>query len=290
MKNLRKISFKNKNQPASHFDLIKLKDVLKTGHDHSPTNFHIVEFFIIIFIEAGKGSHTIDFTDYKCEKGTLLTIRKDQIHKFGNSGNLQGSLLLFTDEFLYGYLEEMETHKSMQLFNELLSSPQMHLSIAHYDIIRDSMNRMREEYDKQKDTFSLSIIRSELHILITKLFRIKSQNKQIESQRKYLKEFLELQKQAEINTFQTTRVKDYAQFLGKSTKTLNTITQAIVNKSAKEFIDEICINRIKRLLINTELSITEIAYEAGFEETANFYKYFKRQTQLTPENYRTVKR
>jgi len=166
----------------------------------------------------------------------------------------------------------------------------MYLSKTDYEIIRDSINRMREEYDKQKDNFSLGIIRSELHILITKLFRIKSRNEQIEPKRKYLKEFLEFQKLAETNTFETTRVKDYAQSLGKSTKTLNTITQSIVNKSAKEFIDDICTNRIKRLLINTELSITEIAYEAGFEETANFYKYFKRHTQFTPENYRTAQK
>jgi len=90
MKKLKRIPFKNKNQPTSHFDLINLKDILKTSLDHSPTDFHIVEFFIIIFIEAGKGLHTIDFTNYKCAKGSLLTVRKDQIHKFGITGNLNG--------------------------------------------------------------------------------------------------------------------------------------------------------------------------------------------------------
>ena len=30
----------------------------------------------------------------------------------------------------------------------------------------------------------------------------------------------------------------------------------------------------------------EIAYKSGFEEIPNFYKYFKRQTQLTPEQFR----
>ena len=71
-----------------------------------------------------------------------------------------------------------------------------------------------------------------------------------------------------------------------STKTLNTITKSIVNKSAKAFVDEISTKQIKRLLINTKLSIKEIAYQSGFEETTNFYKYFKRQTQVTPEQFR----
>jgi AraC family transcriptional activator of pobA len=74
--------------------------------------------------------------------------------------------------------------------------------------------------------------------------------------------------------------------IGLSTKTLNTITKNIVNKSAKEFIDEIYTKQIKRLLIHSDGAIKEIAYASGFEETTNFYKYFKRQTQLTPEQFR----
>ncbi len=74
--------------------------------------------------------------------------------------------------------------------------------------------------------------------------------------------------------------------MGISTKKLNTFTKAIIHKSAKEFIDKICIKQIKRLLTNTNFSIKEIAYQMSFEETTNFYKYFKRQTSYTPEQFR----
>ena len=50
---------------------------------------------ILLFITEGKGSHTIDFMDYTYQKGTLLTIRKDQIHKFTKSNSPQGYLLIF---------------------------------------------------------------------------------------------------------------------------------------------------------------------------------------------------
>ena len=287
MKNLKKIPFKNQTKPNFQFDLIDYREVLSKTYDHAPTDFHIIEFFIIIFFDKGSGSHTIDFTNYKCSKGSLLTIRKDQIHKFVKGGTLKGNILLFTDAFLSSYLEEMEAQKSMLLFNELLSSPQMNLSGEDYQVIRRCMMQISEEYYKTDDEHSLSIIRSELHILITKLFRIKSKNKQIEPHKKYLREFLEFQSLAEAHTFETTRVSDYARLLARSSKTLNTITKAIVNKTAKEFVDDICTNRIKRLLINTDHSIKEIAHLAGFDESANFYKYFKRQLQTTPEMYRS---
>lgn len=218
----------------------------------------------------------------------MITIRKDQIHKFFRSNNLKGSLLLFTDEFLVSYLEEMEAQKTMLLFNELLGVPKLQLKDGDFQNVQQVIDRIKEEYFKVDDKHSLSIIRSEIHILITKLFRIKANSEKIDFERKYLKDFVLFQHLTEKNITKTTRVQDYAGMMGLSTKTLNTITKSIVHKSAKEFIDEICTKQIKRLLINTELSIKEIAYQSGFDETTNFYKYFKRQTQTTPEQFRVT--
>lgn len=286
-KKAKNIKFANHQNPHSKFDLIRLEDLfLREDIDHSPADLHRVEFYIILFVEEGEGLHTIDFTDFKCSQGTLVTIRKDQIHKFYKSENLKGSLLLFTDEFLVSYLEDMEAQKTMLLFNELLAVPKLQLSDIDFKNVNQVINRIKNEYHNVSDQHSMSIIRSELHILITNLFRIKSHLGKIDFNRKYLKEFVLLQQLIEENINQSTKVKDYAAMMGLSSKTLNTITKSIVHKSTKEFIDEICTKQIKRLLINTELSIKEIAYQTGFQETTNFYKYFKRQTQTTPEQFR----
>ena len=71
-----------------------------------------------------------------------------------------------------------------------------------------------------------------------------------------------------------------------STKTLNNITQSVVNNSAKAYIDERTIMQIKRLLISTDLSIKEIAYDSGFSDPTNFFKYFKKFTGNSPEVFR----
>lgn len=249
-------------------------------------NFTKSIFFAIILIENGTGYHTIDFTEYQCSKGTILTIRKDQIHKFFRSDSINGSLFLFTDEFLVSYLEKSENLRVIQLFNDLLSSPKLQLNPNDFLEIQQIKQRIESEFFQKNDSYSMNIIRSELHILTTKLFRIKSNNHNLNLERKYLKEFIEFQNLVESNIHLTSQVKDYANKLGVSTKTLNTITKEIANKSAKEFIDDIAVRQIKRLLINTELSIKEIAYKSGFEETTNFYKYFKRHTKSTPEQFR----
>ena len=287
MENLKQIEFQNRKKPTVQFDFVKLEELFKRNDiDHSIENLHKVGFYAILFITEGNGYHTIDFTDYQCSKGTVITIRKDQIHKFFRSDNLKGSLLLFTDEFLVSYLEKLEAQKVLQLFNELLGSPKLQLNEMDFGDIHQIINRIKKEYFELNDNFSLGIIRSELHILVAKLFRIKSHSGKMDFEKKYLKEFMELQKLVEQNTDKSNKVNHFAKKLGLSTKTLNNITRSIVDKSAKEFVDDIVIKQIKRLLINTKLSIKEIAFESGFEETTNFYKYFKRHTKFTPEQFR----
>lgn len=281
------VKFENSQNPLAKFDLIKLEELFQRNDiDHSPFQLHLVEFYMIILIENGQGAHTIDFTDYQYQKNTLLTVRKDQIHKFIKNDSVKGTLLLFTDDFLVSYLEKLYALKSLQLFNEILGVPKIQLSGDEATEICLLIKRIEKEYLKVNDDYSLGIIRSELHILIAKLFRLKSRENKITGSRKYLSEFITFQELVEKNATKYTKVQDYSRLIGVSTKTLNTITKTIVHKSAKEFIDEICTKQIKRLLINTELSVKEIAYASGFEESTNFYKYFKRQTNLTPEQFR----
>ncbi|MEL6971638.1 MAG: helix-turn-helix domain-containing protein [Bacteroidota bacterium] len=260
--------------------------MLRRDLEHPPDQLHTVEFFMLVFVEAGSGYHTIDFTDYACEPGTILSIRKGQLQKFMPGGTYKGMLLLFTDDFLSKYLEKPEAQKTIQLFNELLGNPKIQLYAEEIVEISTLIDHINKEYFIVNDDFSQGIIRSQLHILISKLYRIKATKNQVISDRKYLAEFIELQRLVEERVTQQPRVSDYARMLGKSTKTLNNITQSIIHKTAKEFIDTILVQQIKRLLINTDHPIKEVADLTGFLEVTNFYKYFKRHTGLTPERFR----
>ncbi len=281
------IKFNNKNNPKSYFEIVRIEELLKRELDHDLFNNHIVNFYIIFFVVDGEGYHTIDFTDYKYQKGTILLVRKDQIHSFFKSPNVKGYLLIFTEEFIVRHLNRLEALKSLQLFNELLSFPKIELKAGGEDFgsFTALVKHLEFEYEFE-DEYSVGITRSILHIMITKLFRIKSKKEELIDKRKYLEEFLTFQQMVEQNCFNNKKVMNYAQEMGFSTKKLNHIVQAIVNKPAKTFIDEIVIMQIKRLLISTNQPIKEIAYTAGFDDTTNFFKYFKKHTDSSPEVFR----
>lgn len=282
------IKFQNQQNPKSGFDLIALEDLFQRKDlDHSPSDNHLVEFFIIIFIKQGTGRHSIDFKDYDYHDGTIFTIRKDQIQRFYPNPEVKGNLLLFTNEFLVSYLEKQESEKTLQLFNELLGSPKLQLPEKRFLKTLNQLKRIQEEYFEERDQHSLGIIRSELQILIARLFRIKSQSDEVLYSYKHLSDFIKFQQLVEQHITQKTKVADYVEKMGLSTKSLNKITKNTIHKTAKEFLDEIHLKHIKRLLINSKDSIKEIAYQSGFDEPSNFYKFFKRHTFVTPEQFRS---
>ena len=286
MKKVPEIYFENQQNPKSFFDIVKVEDLLQKDLDHDICKNHLVKFYIIFFAYAGQGYHTIDFTDFKYKKGTVLLVRKDQIHSFFRSPNVKGYLLVFTEEFIISHLNNLEASKAMQLFNDSLSFPKIEFNdekeFADFTVL---IKHLEMEYHI-KDSFSIGITRSVLHIAITKLFRIKAKNGDFVERKKYMTQFLAFQKLVEEECFKSKKVQYYAKALGVSAKTLNNIVNSVVNKSAKAFIDDRTMLQIKRQLIGTEYSIKEIAYISGFSDPTNFFKYFKKFSGNSPEVFR----
>jgi AraC family transcriptional regulator, transcriptional activator of pobA len=82
------------------------------------------------------------------------------------------------------------------------------------------------------------------------------------------------------------QVQFYASELHKSPKTLANLFALYNNKSPLAIIQERIIMQAKRLLIYTDKSAKEIAYELGFEDTAYFSNFFKKHTAHPPMDFR----
>lgn len=86
---------------------------------------------------------------------------------------------------------------------------------------------------------------------------------------------------------QLPNVQYFADKLGLTPNYLGDIVKHFTNKSALENIHDFVIKRAKELLIDDKkLNTTEVAYELGFEYPNYFSKFFKKQVNLTPKEYR----
>ena len=79
---------------------------------------------------------------------------------------------------------------------------------------------------------------------------------------------------------------DYARKMCLTDRYLGTVVKAISGQTGKEWIDRALITSAKVLLKHSDKSIAQIAEELDFPTVSFFCKYFKRLTQITPNQFR----
>jgi len=84
------------------------------------------------------------------------------------------------------------------------------------------------------------------------------------------------------------KVSDYAELLNVSADHLNRIIKTQSQKTAHELIDDMILIEAKAYLLHTKLTISEIAYKLDFSDPSYFSKFFKKLTDFTPQQYRSV--
>ncbi len=70
-----------------------------------------------------------------------------------------------------------------------------------------------------------------------------------------------------------------------SYRSLNEISKKLTGETIKKYIDKNLILTAKQHLSVGNRNISEIAYQLGFEETTNFSKFFKKQTNRAPSEF-----
>ncbi|MEJ7682130.1 MAG: helix-turn-helix domain-containing protein [Segetibacter sp.] len=80
--------------------------------------------------------------------------------------------------------------------------------------------------------------------------------------------------------------KDYAAMLYVTPNHLNALSKDVMGRSAGELIRDRLLLEAKRLLVNAEMTVSEIAFELDFEDNSYFSKFFKKYVGLTPEIFR----
>lgn len=83
------------------------------------------------------------------------------------------------------------------------------------------------------------------------------------------------------------QVQDYANMLNKSPKTLSNLFSKHHHKTPLQIIRDRIFLEGKRLLIYTDKTSSEIAYDLGFDEPAHFSRFFKKMNGQSPSEFKT---
>ncbi len=266
------------------FEIIKLDYFFNERSSIEVVNPHKINFYIILFITEGEGKHSIDFKTYNYSKGSILFVEKNQVHAWKQSKNIDGFLILFTEEYLYNNQIKFQDISYTYPYNNSLYQPIINLSKQNYKTFYSLISYLFQEYYLQNTPVKQEILQN---LLRTTLLKIRSypskEHKDIDSDKKDL--FIRFQKILEEKISLTRNAKDYCVSLNTTYRKLNTTCKTLTNKTIKEFIDDFLILKAKRLLSGRVIGIGEIAYSLGFDEVTNFTKFFKKHTSQTPKSF-----
>ncbi|OUS03587.1 AraC family transcriptional regulator [Flavobacteriales bacterium 33_180_T64] len=90
----------------------------------------------------------------------------------------------------------------------------------------------------------------------------------------------------EANFREKHKVSDYASLLNKSPKTISNLFTKYNNKTPLQVINDRIILEAKKLLLLSEKSSKEIAFDLGFNEASHFSKFFKTQVGVSPIHFK----
>lgn len=268
------------------FEIIEIRDLYHEAYDKI-TSPHRANFYHIVWFQTGITNHWIDFRTLEIKDNTLLFIEKDVVHAFAKeASNIAGKAILFTDNFFGKTEADTNLLDTSILFNDLLAICQIDAQ-NNTQIFENLISLMMGEFNHDVDSFQANILRNYLHNFMLLAERLRRKQNFIELPKSLeLNYVLEFKQIVNKEFKHQKKVSFFAEKLNISEKRLNKALSKILNKTAKEIIDERIILEAKRLLTNTTLSTKEIAYELGYDEPTNFIKFFKKHEAITPSVFK----
>lgn len=249
------------------------------------------DFYIIGFKKLKAGVIMYGRTKYDHNNGCMLFAKPRQIMEFKNLEYHEDSFIVFIHEdFLNGHFLHNEISK--YAFFDYEANEALHLSPREEQIMWDLFFKIDAEYMTNNDEYSRNIMLSHVNSMLKY------------SQRFYKRQFINRTqlsgntvskfndvlaayfKNGAIHAQGLPNVASLASQLNLSPRYLSDILKQETGKTAIELIHIYLINEAKNRLRNDDQRVSEIAYALGFEDLSYFSRLFKKETGITPNQFK----
>lgn len=242
------------------------------------TKPHRHDYFEFFYFQKGGGTHTVDFIDFPIYNNSIHIVAPGQVHQMRRALDSEGHVLLFElsaiqapleiENFLFEHIC-LNAEELNPIFK--LSDDDFKVNIKNIESIYESFTR-GAELDRLK-------LQNGLHKFCIDCMELSQKSKYVINT-----DYLQFRKFLRTNFKGLKKVKDYANLMHISERSLNDLVKENSGKSASEVIYHQVIMEAKRLL-RTGITIKEVAYALSFDDPAHFSKFFKSKTKQTPKEF-----
>jgi AraC-like DNA-binding protein len=204
---------------------------------------------------------------------------------------MEGHVIFFCQDF---YVEEFSFLRLLNLFSCTskltgeVCNPLFNPEGKDFNSLFNIVSLIDSEYDNFTLTNnSATIIRSLLNIMLlrlTEISNLRSENKS-DSDTVLVHELSRL---VDAYFIKEHNVNFYTSAFNISEKHLNDICNKHFNCGLKKILKDRLMQEARKLILSSELSVSEISYKLNFEDNSYFTKVFKQETGITPKKFREL--
>ncbi len=254
----------------------------------------IFDFYIISLKRnvSGKIKYGYGQQHYDYDEGVLFFISPGQVFSFEADDDVKNSgwMLLVHPDYLWN-APLAKTIKQYEYFGYSVNEA-LHLSTKEEATVIGLLKFIEQEYHANIDKFSQNIIIAQLELLFSLAERFYNRQfitRKIGSHKilNRLEEVLSVYFNSGILEEKGLPSVQYiAETLNVSPNYLSGLLKSLTGQNTQQHIHNKLIEKAKEKLSTTQLSVSEIAYQLGFEHPPSFSKLFKNKTNLSPIDFR----
>lgn len=274
--------------------LIAVVDLAKVGVSEAMSNVKVTANLYSVTMKTKSpfqlkyGRGFIDFTEgslYGCAPGQVL-----EVAETAEIGDFEGWALYFHPDLIRGHALG---GKILDYgFFDYETKEALHLSEKERETLNSIVQKIDAECATNIDEFSREVLVANIELLLNYIRRYysrqfitrKSHNTDLLSRfENAIREYLDSDKAEEIGL---PTVQYFAKMLHLSPSYLSDLLKKETGKTAQEQIHYHLMKKAKYLLLNSESTVSEIAYTLGFEHPPYFSRLFKKKTGYSPSEFR----
>ncbi|MFY7815819.1 MAG: helix-turn-helix domain-containing protein [Chryseobacterium taeanense] len=240
----------------------------------------------VLYMPSGS-EISVDFNHFKTSKPSLFFLTNQQI-KISKT-NESATLLYYNRDFYCIQIHDKEVACDGLLFHNVFEIPFVELEENEDSIIKSLFQNIKDEL-QEKDSSAEEMIRTYVkQIIIRATRKWKKQNLDNDTLKIPNNEidiFRDFSRYLEIHFREKHNVSEYADLLHIAPKTLTHKFKNLHLESPNQLIINRILLEAKRLLIYTEKTVKEVAYDLGYEDPAYFNRLFTNKTGSTPTNFK----
>lgn len=245
---------------------------------------HRHDFYHMVLFTEGAGSHSIDFTNFSVKPYQVYFMVPGQVHGWDFKGEVDGYVVNFSPAFFQSFLLDPGYLEQFAFFSGEAGSSVIDLPEGLHNGAKQIFEQVIQESADGR-TLGTDMVKALLLQFFISVSRLSPLPAPVTSSYNYTL-FKNFQQLVEKNFAAIKLPRDYAALLYITPNHLNALCNDVAGTSAGEVIRNRVVLEAKRLLVNFNLTISEVAARLDFTDNSYFSKFFKKHEGITPEEFR----